>query len=87
MTVDLLARLEKSREAYDEAVKQSEQLIVSPERREKNHVEELAKLEARRAEEVCIAEELRGKIVEAKKTKEDLPSKISEIADKCEAEI
>ncbi|OAE22374.1 hypothetical protein AXG93_2318s1210 [Marchantia polymorpha subsp. ruderalis] len=72
MTVDLLARLEKSREAYDEAVKRSEQLIATAERREKNHVKELAKLEFRRAEEVRIAEELRGKIAEAKTVEEDL---------------
>lgn len=86
ITVDLLARLEKSREAYDEAVKRSERLIVTAERREKNHVEELAELEVRRAEEVRIAKELRGKIAEAKTAEEDLRSKISEIAGKCEME-
>ncbi|OAE31239.1 hypothetical protein AXG93_2356s1040 [Marchantia polymorpha subsp. ruderalis] len=58
VTVDLLARLEKSREAYNEAVKRSERLIVTAEKREWNHVEEVAKLEAQRAEEVRIAEEL-----------------------------
>ncbi|OAE23169.1 hypothetical protein AXG93_1953s1290 [Marchantia polymorpha subsp. ruderalis] len=46
MTVDLLARLEKSREAYDAAVKRSERLITIAERREKMHVEELPKVEA-----------------------------------------
>lgn len=66
MTMDLLTRLKKSREAYEEAIKRSEQLITTVERREKNHVEELAKMEARRAEEVRIAEELRDKIAEAK---------------------
>ncbi|OAE28670.1 hypothetical protein AXG93_851s1000 [Marchantia polymorpha subsp. ruderalis] len=66
MTTDLLARLEKSTEAYDEAVKRSEQLITTAEKREKKHVEELAKLEAQRAEEVRIAEELREKIAEKK---------------------
>ncbi|OAE31752.1 hypothetical protein AXG93_4874s1150 [Marchantia polymorpha subsp. ruderalis] len=70
-------------EAYDEAVKRSERLIVTAERREKNHVEELAELEVRRAEEVRIAKELRGKIAEAKTAEEDLRSKISEIAAKC----
>ncbi|OAE24577.1 hypothetical protein AXG93_2415s1590 [Marchantia polymorpha subsp. ruderalis] len=87
MTVDLLARLEKSKESYDEVVKQSERLIVTVERREKNHVEEVAKLESRRAEEVCIAEELQGKIAEAKMAEKDLCSKISEIEGKCKAEF
>ncbi|OAE31984.1 hypothetical protein AXG93_4421s1370 [Marchantia polymorpha subsp. ruderalis] len=87
MTVDLLARLEKYREAYDEAVKQSEQLITTAEKREKKHIEELATLEVRRAEKVCIAEELRGKIVEAKTAEEDLRRKVSEIESKCEAEF
>ncbi|OAE22965.1 hypothetical protein AXG93_1384s1010 [Marchantia polymorpha subsp. ruderalis] len=82
VTVDLIARLEKSREAYDEAVKRSERLITTAEKREKNYIEELAKLEARRAEEVRIAEELRGKIAEAKTAEEDLRSKILEIAGK-----
>ncbi|OAE34471.1 hypothetical protein AXG93_3472s1060 [Marchantia polymorpha subsp. ruderalis] len=58
-----MARLEKSREAYDAAVKRSERLITTAEKREKMHVEELAKLEARRAEEARIAEELRGKLL------------------------
>ncbi|OAE22968.1 hypothetical protein AXG93_1384s1040 [Marchantia polymorpha subsp. ruderalis] len=79
MTVDLLTRLEKSREAYDEAFKRSEQLITTAEKREKKRIEELATLEARRAEEVCIAEELRGKIIEAKTAEEDLRCKVSEI--------
>ncbi|OAE30335.1 hypothetical protein AXG93_4201s1360 [Marchantia polymorpha subsp. ruderalis] len=87
MTVYLLARMEKSSEAYDEAVKRSERLITTVERQEKNHVEELAKLEVRRAEEVCIAEELRGKIAEAKTAEEDLCRKVSEIEGKCEAEF
>ncbi|OAE24678.1 hypothetical protein AXG93_4040s1050 [Marchantia polymorpha subsp. ruderalis] len=39
-------------------------------KREKKYLEELATVEARRAEEVCIAEELRGKIAEAKTAKE-----------------
>ncbi|OAE27649.1 hypothetical protein AXG93_3337s1120 [Marchantia polymorpha subsp. ruderalis] len=79
ITADLLTRLEKSREAYDEAVKRSERLITTAEKREKKHIEELATLEARRAEEVCITEELRGKIAEAKTTQKDLCSKMSEI--------
>ncbi|OAE34518.1 hypothetical protein AXG93_1515s1000 [Marchantia polymorpha subsp. ruderalis] len=48
------------------------------------HVEELAKVEARRAEEVCITKELRGKILEAKTAEEDLRSKIVEIAGKAD---
>ncbi|OAE23726.1 hypothetical protein AXG93_4776s1080 [Marchantia polymorpha subsp. ruderalis] len=84
---NLLTRLEKSREAYDEAVKRSERLITTTERREKKHVEELAKLEGRSAEEVRIAKELRGKIAEAKTAEEDLRSKILEIAGKCEMEF
>ncbi|OAE32386.1 hypothetical protein AXG93_3671s1050 [Marchantia polymorpha subsp. ruderalis] len=44
VTVDLMARLEKSREAYDAAVKRSERLIITAKRREKMHVKELAKL-------------------------------------------
>ncbi|OAE19010.1 hypothetical protein AXG93_2839s1050 [Marchantia polymorpha subsp. ruderalis] len=87
VTVDLLARLEKFREAYDEAVKRSEQLIVTAEKRERNHVEEVAKLKTRRAEELRIAEELRGKIAEAKTAEEDLHCKISEIDGKCDAEF
>ncbi|OAE27645.1 hypothetical protein AXG93_3337s1070 [Marchantia polymorpha subsp. ruderalis] len=43
VTVDLIARLEKSREAYDEAVKRSERLITTAEKREKNYIEELAR--------------------------------------------
>lgn len=62
-------------------------MIATTERREKNHVKELAKLEARRAEEVHIAEELPGQIAEAKIAEEDLRSKILEIAGKCEAEF
>ncbi|OAE22286.1 hypothetical protein AXG93_3674s1000 [Marchantia polymorpha subsp. ruderalis] len=87
MTADLLTRLEKSREAYEETVKRSKRLITSAEKREKKHFEELATLEARRAEEVRIAEELRGKIAEAKTAEEDLRSKILEIEGKCEAEF
>ncbi|OAE33507.1 hypothetical protein AXG93_1467s1090 [Marchantia polymorpha subsp. ruderalis] len=87
MTVDLLARLEKSKEAYDEAVKQSERLITTAEKREKKHIEELALLEAQRAEEVRIAEKLRGKIAEAKTTEEDLRRKVLEIKGKYEAEF
>ncbi|OAE32793.1 hypothetical protein AXG93_374s1200 [Marchantia polymorpha subsp. ruderalis] len=86
MTMDLLTSLEKSREAYEEAVKRSERLITTAEKQEK-HIEELATLEARRAEEVRIAEELRGKIEESKTAEEDLRSKISEIEGKCEAEF
>ncbi|OAE21954.1 hypothetical protein AXG93_242s1380 [Marchantia polymorpha subsp. ruderalis] len=40
-----------------------------------------------RAQEVCIAEELRGKIAEAKTAEEDLRRKVSEIEGKCEAEF
>ncbi|OAE25405.1 hypothetical protein AXG93_4620s2200 [Marchantia polymorpha subsp. ruderalis] len=87
MTTDLLTRFEKSREAYDEAVKRSERLNTTAEKQEKKHVEELAKLEARRAEEVRITKELRGKIAEAKTAEEDLRSKIAEIAGKCEMEF
>ncbi|OAE26907.1 hypothetical protein AXG93_4584s1000 [Marchantia polymorpha subsp. ruderalis] len=84
VTVDLMARLEKSREAYDAAIKRSERLITTAEKREKMHIEELAKVEARRAEEVRIAKELWSKIVEAKTAEEDLCSKISKIEVKCE---
>ncbi|OAE30772.1 hypothetical protein AXG93_4876s1130 [Marchantia polymorpha subsp. ruderalis] len=87
MTVDLLTTLEKSREAYDAAVKRSERLITTTERREKIHVEELAKVKARRAKEVRIAEELRWKIAEAETAEEDLCSKIAEIASKCYKEF
>ncbi|OAE31203.1 hypothetical protein AXG93_4240s1020 [Marchantia polymorpha subsp. ruderalis] len=87
MTVDLLARLEKSREAYDAAVKRSERLITTAQRREKMHVKELVKVEARRAEEVRIAEELLGKIAEAKTTEEELRIKLVEIAIKCDKEF
>ncbi|OAE26640.1 hypothetical protein AXG93_793s1000 [Marchantia polymorpha subsp. ruderalis] len=51
-------------EAYEAASKRSERLITAAEKREKMHVEELAKLEARRAEEARIAEELRGKLAD-----------------------
>ncbi|OAE33713.1 hypothetical protein AXG93_1646s1000 [Marchantia polymorpha subsp. ruderalis] len=87
VTVDLVVRLEKSREAYEAASKRSERLIITAEKQEKMHIEELAKLEARRAEEARIAEELRGKIAEAKTAEEDLRSKISEIEAKCEMEF
>ncbi|OAE27199.1 hypothetical protein AXG93_1598s1010 [Marchantia polymorpha subsp. ruderalis] len=56
MTVDLLGRLEKSKQAYEVAVQRLERLITTTERREKMHVEALAKVKAQRAEEVCIAE-------------------------------
>lgn len=87
MTVDLLARLEKSREAYDAAVQRSERLIKTAERQEKKYVEELVKVEAQRAEEVRIVEELWGKIAEAKTAEEDLCSKVVEIAGKCDMEF
>ncbi|OAE20198.1 hypothetical protein AXG93_3802s1110 [Marchantia polymorpha subsp. ruderalis] len=87
VTVDLIARLEKSRKPYDEAVKRSERLIITVEKREKNYIKELAKLEARRAEEVRIAKELRGRIVEAKMAEEALCSKILEIEGKCHMEF
>ncbi|OAE20490.1 hypothetical protein AXG93_4698s1420 [Marchantia polymorpha subsp. ruderalis] len=87
MTVNLLARLEKSREAYDAAIKRSERLITTAKRREKMHVKDFAKVEARRAEEVRIAEELRGKIVESKTTEEELSSKLVKIASKCDKEF
>ncbi|OAE28913.1 hypothetical protein AXG93_4891s1020 [Marchantia polymorpha subsp. ruderalis] len=86
VTVDLVTRLEKSKEAY-EAVKRSERLIVTAKKREKMHVEELAKVEARRAEEVRIAEELWSKIAEAKTAEEDLRRKILEIVGKCDLEF
>ncbi|OAE22125.1 hypothetical protein AXG93_1175s1350 [Marchantia polymorpha subsp. ruderalis] len=84
MKADLLTRLKKSREVYDDVVKKSERLITTRERREKQHDEELAKLDARRAAEVRIAEELWGKIAEPKTAEEDLRSKI---AGKCEMEF
>ncbi|OAE26245.1 hypothetical protein AXG93_1007s1010 [Marchantia polymorpha subsp. ruderalis] len=62
----------------------AERLIKTTERRKKKHAEELAEVEARRAEEVRIAEELRGKIAEAKTAEEDLRSKIAEIAGKAD---
>ncbi|OAE24273.1 hypothetical protein AXG93_3920s1010 [Marchantia polymorpha subsp. ruderalis] len=46
MTADLLTRLEKSRKAYDEAVKRSERLITIAESQEKKHIEDIATLEA-----------------------------------------
>ncbi|OAE25996.1 hypothetical protein AXG93_1712s1760 [Marchantia polymorpha subsp. ruderalis] len=64
VTVDLMSRVEKSREAYDAAVKRAERLIATAEKREKKHIEDLAALEVRRAEEARIAEELRGKLAE-----------------------
>ncbi|OAE34454.1 hypothetical protein AXG93_2886s1170 [Marchantia polymorpha subsp. ruderalis] len=87
VTVDLIARLEKSMKAYEAASKKSERLIITAEKREKMHIEELAKLEARRAEEVRIAEELWGKFAEAKTAEEGLRSKILEIEAKCEMEF
>ncbi|OAE28914.1 hypothetical protein AXG93_4891s1030 [Marchantia polymorpha subsp. ruderalis] len=80
VTVDLLSRLDKSKEVYEEAVKRSERLIVTAEKQEKKYIEDLAKMEARRAEKVCIAKELQGKIAKAKTAEEDLRRKISEIA-------
>ncbi|OAE30298.1 hypothetical protein AXG93_3964s1110 [Marchantia polymorpha subsp. ruderalis] len=87
VTVDLVARLEKSREAYEAASKRAERLIITAEKREKMHIEELAKLEARRAEEARIAEELRGKLADTKTAEEDLRRKISEIEAKYEMEF
>ncbi|OAE26887.1 hypothetical protein AXG93_3257s1030 [Marchantia polymorpha subsp. ruderalis] len=75
------------REAYDEAIKRLERLITTAEKREKNYIKELAKLEVRRAEEVRIAEELWGKIAEARTAKEDLRSNILEIKGKCDMEF
>lgn len=51
------------------------------------HIEELAKLEARRAEEAHIAEELRGKLADTKTAEEDLRRKISKIEAKYEMEF
>ncbi|OAE32233.1 hypothetical protein AXG93_4525s1140 [Marchantia polymorpha subsp. ruderalis] len=62
VTVDLMSRVEKSREAYDAAVKRAERLIATTEKQEKKHIEDLATLEVRRAEEARIAEELWGKL-------------------------
>ncbi|OAE24920.1 hypothetical protein AXG93_2931s1630 [Marchantia polymorpha subsp. ruderalis] len=87
VTVDLLERLEKSKEAYAVAVQRSKRLITTTERRKKMHAETLAKVEARIAEEVCIAEELWWKIAEVKTAEEDLRSKIAEIASKCDMEF
>ncbi|OAE33728.1 hypothetical protein AXG93_2884s1000 [Marchantia polymorpha subsp. ruderalis] len=87
VTVDLMSRLEKFREAYDAAIKRSERLITTAEKREKMHVEKLAKLEARRAEEARIAEELRGKLAGTKTAEEDLRREISEIDAKYEMEF
>ncbi|OAE20983.1 hypothetical protein AXG93_267s1130 [Marchantia polymorpha subsp. ruderalis] len=56
VTMNLITRLEKSRKAYDEAVKRSERLITTAEKQEKNYSKELAKLEARRAEDLEKAE-------------------------------
>ncbi|OAE22929.1 hypothetical protein AXG93_4155s1010 [Marchantia polymorpha subsp. ruderalis] len=72
VTVNLVARPEKSREAYEAASKRSERLIIIAEKREKMHIEELAKSEARRAEEAHVAEELRGKLADTKTAEEDL---------------
>ncbi|OAE21266.1 hypothetical protein AXG93_868s1030 [Marchantia polymorpha subsp. ruderalis] len=43
------------------------------------HAEKLAKVEARRAKEACIAEDLRGNIAEAKTAEEELRSTIAEL--------
>lgn len=70
VTVDLCGRLEKFNEAYKAAIQRAERLITTAGKQEKMHAEELAKVEARRAEEACIAEELLEKIVEAKTAEE-----------------
>lgn len=87
MRVDLLRRLEKSKEAYEVAVQRSERPIMTTERREKMHAEAVAKVKVQRAEELRIAEELRGKIAEAKTAEEELRSTIAEIASKCDKEF
>ncbi|OAE31109.1 hypothetical protein AXG93_1928s1020 [Marchantia polymorpha subsp. ruderalis] len=69
MTADLLTRLEKCREAYDEAVKCSERLITIAEKREKKHVKELAKVEARRAEEVRSPKNFGGRLQRQRRRK------------------
>lgn len=46
MIVDLLGRLEKSKETYEVAIQRSERLITTTKRREKMHAEALAKAEA-----------------------------------------
>ncbi|OAE33493.1 hypothetical protein AXG93_3822s1510 [Marchantia polymorpha subsp. ruderalis] len=51
------------------------------------HVKELATLEARRAEEARIAEELRGKLADTKTAEEELRREISKIEAKYEMEF
>ncbi|OAE31317.1 hypothetical protein AXG93_1962s1740 [Marchantia polymorpha subsp. ruderalis] len=70
VTVDLCGRLEKFKKVYEAAVQRVERLITTARKREKMHVEELAKVEAQKAEEARIAEELQGKIAEAKTAEE-----------------
>lgn len=77
--VDLCGRLEKSKEAYEAAVKHVERLIAIAGKREQMHGEKLAKVEARRVEEARFAEDLWGKIAEAKTAEEELCSKIAEL--------
>ncbi|OAE26803.1 hypothetical protein AXG93_2097s1110 [Marchantia polymorpha subsp. ruderalis] len=87
VTVDLVARLEKSREAYEAVSKRLERLIITAEKQEKMLIEELAKLKARRAEEARITEEFWGKLADTKTAEEDLRSKISKIEAKYEMEF
>ncbi|OAE34946.1 hypothetical protein AXG93_593s1020 [Marchantia polymorpha subsp. ruderalis] len=82
-----MSRVKKSREAYDATVKRAERLIATAEKREKKHIENLAQLEVRRAEEARIADELRRKLAGTKTAEEDLRRQISEIESKCETEF
>ncbi|OAE31832.1 hypothetical protein AXG93_685s1000 [Marchantia polymorpha subsp. ruderalis] len=79
VTVDLCGRLDKSKEAYEAAVKRAERLITTTGKREQMHADELAKVEERRAEEARIAKDLWGKIAAAKSREEELRSKIAEL--------
>ncbi|OAE29337.1 hypothetical protein AXG93_3102s1640 [Marchantia polymorpha subsp. ruderalis] len=76
--VPLLKYLDGKKEKY---VVSKEIVFYVELRWDKKYVEELAEVEAQRAEEVRVAEELRGKIAEAKTAEEDLHSKIAEIAE------
>ncbi|OAE32555.1 hypothetical protein AXG93_4334s1000 [Marchantia polymorpha subsp. ruderalis] len=73
--------------AYKAAIQRAERLITTVGKQEQMHVEELAKVEARRAEEAQIAEDLWGKIAEAKTAEEKLCSKNAEIASERDKEF
>ncbi|OAE35313.1 hypothetical protein AXG93_392s1620 [Marchantia polymorpha subsp. ruderalis] len=69
LTVDLLGRLEKSKESYAVLVKRSERMITTIEMRKKMHAEMLANAEARIAEEVCIVKNFRERLQRRRRRK------------------